>query len=154
MKIRITVGAKEKLNGYLNVDPISKFDDLSVDIRNLDDVVSDAECTEIISEGVIDFLSREDFVLSINNWVKKMRHGGKIIIISIDALETAKSLFRNKINIETFNNLIHGGFSAGWDVFLSHTTLEELSGLLESLGLTITKKRINGLNLIVEAKRP
>ena len=87
MKIRITVGEKQKLNGYTNIDPITKFDDIAIDIRNLDELVSDAECTEIISEGVIDFLNRGDFVIAINNWVKKMRHGGKIIVTSIDALE-------------------------------------------------------------------
>lgn len=154
MKIRITVGEKEKLNGYINIDPITKFDGLSVDVRNLDSVVSDAECTEIISEGVIDFLNREDFVLAINNWVKKMRHGGKIVVTSIDALEVAKSFSRKKIDIEVFNAAMHGGFSEGWDIFLSHTTLEELSSVLERFGLIITKKRINGIKLIVEAKRP
>ena len=154
MKIRITVGEKEKLNGYTNIDPITKFDGLSVDVRNLDSVASDAECTEIISEGVIDFLNREDFVLAINNWVKKMRHGGKIVVTSIDALEVAKSFSRKKIDIEVFNTAMHGGFSEGWDIFLSHTTLEELSSVLERFGLIVTKKRINGIKLIVEAKRP
>ena len=154
MKIRITVGEKEKLNGYTNIDPITKFDDISIDIRNLDGFISDAECTEIISEGVIDFLNREDFVLAINNWVKKMRHGGKIIVTSIDALEVAKSFSRKEIDVEVFNKAIHGNFSSVWDVLLNHTTLEELSSILEKLGLTVTKKRINGIKLIVEAERP
>tara|TARA_R110002020_G_scaffold349104_1_gene562739 strand:- start:252 stop:716 length:465 start_codon:yes stop_codon:yes gene_type:complete len=154
MKIRITVGEKEKLNGYLNIDPIAKFDDLSIDIRNLDDAVSDAECTEIISDGVIDFLNRQDLVVAMKNWVKKMRHGGKIVVTSIDALEVAKSFSRKKIDIEVFNRAIHGNFTEGWDVFLSHTTMEELSSLLGSLGLIVTKERINGIKLIVEAKRP
>tara|TARA_R110002110_G_scaffold37253_6_gene123268 strand:- start:6978 stop:7442 length:465 start_codon:yes stop_codon:yes gene_type:complete len=154
MKIRITVGEKQKLNGYTNIDPITKFDDIAIDIRNLDELVSDAECTEIISEGVIDFLNRGDFVIAINNWVKKMRHGGKIIVTSIDALEVAKAFSRKEIDIEVFNQAIHGNLSSGWDVLLSHTTLEELSSILEKLGLTVTKKRINGIKLIVEAERP
>lgn len=154
MKIRLTVGEKEKLNGYTNIDPITKFDGISIDVRNLDGLASDAECTEIIAEGVIDFLHKEDFVLAISNWVKKMRHGGKIIVTSIDALEVAKSFSRKKIDIRAFNEAIHGNFSEGWDVFLSHTTIEELSSVLESLGLVITKKRINGIKLMVEAKRP
>ena len=154
MKIRITVGEKEKLNGYLNIDPIAKFDDLSVDVRNLDDIVSDSECTEIISDGVIDFLNRKDFALAIKHWVKKMRHGAKIIVTSIDALEVAKSFSRKKIDTEVFNKAIHGNFSEDWDIFLNHTTLEELSSILETLGLTVTKKRINGIKLTVEAERP
>ena len=154
MKVRITVGEQEKLNGYTNVDPITKFDGISIDVRNLDGLVSDAECTEIVSEGVIDYLDRKDFVLAISNWVKKMRHGGKIVVTSIDALEVAKGFLKRKIDIEVFNKAIHGGFSSPWDVFLSHTTIEELSSILEGLGLIITKKRTNGIKLIVEAKRP
>ena len=154
MKVRITVGEQEKLNGYTNVDPITKFDGLSIDIRNLDDLVSDAECTEIISEGVIDYLYKDELVLSITNWVKKMRHGGKIVVTSIDALEVAKAFAKQKIDIDTFNKAIHGGFSQGWDIFLNHTTIEELSSVLEKLGLFVTKKRINGIKLIVEAQRP
>ena len=154
MKVRITVGEQEKLNGYTNVDPITKFDGLSIEIRNLDDLVSDAECTEIISEGVIDYLNKDDLVLSITNWVKKMRHGGKIVVTSIDALEVAKAFAKQKIDIDTFNKAIDGNFSQGWDVFLNHTTIEELSSVLEKLGLFVTKKRINGIKLIVEAQRP
>ena len=97
MKVRITVGEQEKLNGYTNVDPITKFDGISIDVRNLDGLVSDAECTEIVSEGVIDYLDRRDFILAINNWVKKMRHGGKIVVTSIDALEVAKGFLKRNI---------------------------------------------------------
>ena len=75
MKIRITVGEKEKLNGYINIDPITKFDDMPYDIRNLDDVVSDAECMEIISDDVIDFLEKKGSMEALAHWVKKIRHG-------------------------------------------------------------------------------
>lgn len=154
MKVRITVGEKEKLNGYLNIDPISKFDDLSVDIRNLDDVVSDAECTEIISEDVIDFLKKDESIKVLSHWVKKIRHGGKIIVTSIDAYEVSKSFYRKTIDIAVFNKAIHGNFLEPWDVRLSHTTIEELSEFFRSQGLNVTKKRTNGIKLIVEAERP
>ena len=34
-------GEKQKLNGYTNIDPITKFDDIAIDIRNLDELVSE-----------------------------------------------------------------------------------------------------------------
>ena len=153
MKIRITVGEKEELNGYINVDPITKFEGVPSDLRNLDDIASDAECTEIISDDVIDYLDKEDYLAALSHWVKKIRRGGKIIVTSVDAYQVAKSFYRKNIDIATFNTAIHGNFSAPWDVRLSHTTIEELSDLLKSQGLTITKKRINGIKLIVEAER-
>ena len=56
MKINISVGQDEFLTGYTNIDPISKPEGLAVDIRNLDSVASDSECTEIIAVDVLDFL--------------------------------------------------------------------------------------------------
>ena len=154
MKIRITVGETEKLNGYINIDPITKFDELAVDIRNIDEVVSDAECTEIISEGVIDFLEKEESMKVLSHWIKKLRHGGRIVVTSIDAREVSRSFYKKEIDIEIFNKAMHGNFSEPWDVNLSHSTIEELSDFFESQNLNVTKKRINGIKLIVEAERP
>ena len=154
MKIRITVGDDQKLNGYLNIDPISKFDDIAVDIRNIDPIASDAECTEIICEDVIDFLHREESFTVLKHWVKKIRHKGKIVITSVDTHQVCKSFLDKEINIDQFNRILHGTFQAPWDVRLSHSTLEELAGFLESLGLTITKKRISGIRTILESTRP
>jgi hypothetical protein len=60
MKLRITVGSEQKINGYINIDPVSQFDDLQADLRNLDLVADDAECSEILAEEVIDFVHREE----------------------------------------------------------------------------------------------
>ena len=153
MKIRITVGEKDKLNGYINIDPITKFDNLSVDVRDISEVASDSECFELISEDVIDYLEKEESINALSGWIKKIRRSGKIIVTSIDAYGVAKSFYRKEIDIKTFNNIIHGNFLSPWDVRLSHTTIEELSELFESKGLKVTKKRINGIKLMVEAER-
>ena len=154
MKIRISVGQREKLNGYVNIDPIRKFDDVAVDIRNIDSIASDAECTEIICEDVIDFLHREESFTVLKHWAKKIRHKGKIVITSVDTHQVCKSFLDKEIDIDQFNKIVHGTFQAPWDVRLSQTTLEELSSFLESNGLQVTKKRVNGIKLIVEAQRP
>ena len=154
MKVRISVGQREKLNGYINVDPISKFDDLAVDIRDISPVASDAECTELICEDVIDFLHREETFEVLTSWSKKIRHKGKIVITSVDAYQVCKSFLEKDIDIEQFNQIIHGTFQAPWDVRLSHTTLEELSKFFTSLGFIITKKKISGIRTILEATRP
>ena len=66
----------------------------------------------------------------------------------------SKSFYRKTIDIAVFNKAIHGNFLEPWDVRLSHTTIEELSEFFRSQGLNLTKKRTNGIKLIVEAERP
>jgi len=154
MKVRITVGAEEKLNGYINLDPISKFDSLDTDLRNLDGIVEDAECSEIIAEEVIDFVGRQEVYPILDHWISKLRHDGKIFLSFYDTRQIAKAFFRGKINLDEFNMIVHGTFSASWDIRLSHTTVEELSTFLESRGLVITKKTLDGLKATIGAIRP
>ena len=56
--------------------------------------------------------------------------------------------------IKKFNLIAHCQFSAPWDVFMSHTTIEDLLQKLESYGIKILKKRIDGFNLVIEGERP
>ena len=68
--------------------------------------------------------------------------------------KVSRSFYKKEIDIEIFNKAMHGNFSEPWDVHLSHSTVEELSDFFESQNLNVTKKRINGIKLIVEAERP
>ena len=154
MKIRITVGADEKLNGYINVDPVSRFDNLESDVRNLDSIAEDAECSEILAEEVIDFVRREELYPILDHWISKLRHGGKMYLSFYDTRQIAKAFFRGKINLDEFNMIVHGTFSAPWDIRLSHTTIEELSQFLQSRGLVITKKTLDGLKATIGVERP
>ena len=153
MKIRITVGDDQKLNGYLNLDPISKFDDVAVDIRNLDEVAEDSECNEILADDVVGFLERSDALQAMSNWIKKLRKNGKIIITAVDAHVVSGLFYTGQIDLETFNKLLHGNLSAPWDIRLSNTTIEDVSEFLVSRGLVVTKKRQNGKRITIEAQR-
>jgi predicted SAM-dependent methyltransferase len=153
MKIRITVGSEEKLNGYTNIDPISHFDDLNADLRNLDEIASDAECSEILADEVIDFIRQEEVYPILDHWISKLRHKGNIFISFYDTRQIAKAFFRGKINLDEFNKIVHGTFSAPWDVRLSHTTVEEISKFLQSRGLVVNKKTLDGLKATIGATR-
>ena len=50
--------------------------------------------------------------------------------------------------------IVHGTFSAPWDIRLSHTTVEELSQFLQSRGLVIIKKTLDGLKATIGVERP
>ena len=88
MKLRITVGAEDKLNGYTNVDPVSQFDGLNADLRNLDAIVSDAESSEILADEVIDFIRQEEVYPILDHWINKLRHNGNIFISLINWMST------------------------------------------------------------------
>jgi Fe2+ or Zn2+ uptake regulation protein len=49
---------------------------------------------------------------------------------------------------------MHGNFEEAWSVKLSHTTMEDLVSFLESQGIKVTKKRLQGVNMLVEGERP
>jgi len=169
MRVSITVGATQFKNGYLNIDPISEeggekagsryYQDnydgsIKADVRNLDDVVMDSECMEIIVEDVLDYLVFDEARAAIEHWIKKLRHGGKIIISGTDSYEVCKQLAQRTIDIEHFNHLIHGEFTQPWDVKLSHMSISDLQNELESHGIKILKKRVNGFSMVVEGERP
>ena len=58
------------------------------------------------------------------------------------------------LSLEELNNLMHGEQSQGWDVRLNQLTLQQMCNELESRGLKVLKKRINGFKFSVEAERP
>ena len=165
MKINMTLGQRSLLNGYINIDPTYSTDGIlskeninldikKADVRNLDELADDAECTEIIVNSLYDFLNLEDAVNSIKHLSKKLRHKGKIVLIGSDARELCRKFVEGSINIINFNEEIHGSFEETWDVKMSHFTMESMSELLESLGLQVVKKRLDNYNYLVEAIRP
>ena len=153
MKVSITVGSPFRKNGYLNIDPITKPDGLDVDIRNLDDVVDDAECSEFIAEDVLDYLESSEADKVLNHWIGKLRRGGKIVVGGTDVYEASKMFYQQKIDLEEFNKLVHGAFSQPWDVRLHNVTLEYMQSKLENAGLKVTKKRLDGYRIVIEGER-
>ena len=156
MRISITVGADQFKNGYLNIDPISGELDggVKADVRNLDEIVMDSECVEIIAEEVLDYLELESAKAAIAHWIKKLRHGGKIIISGTDYYEVCKQAMQKTIDINQFNHLIHGGFVQPWDVKMSHMSINDLQNELNSHGIKILKRRVNGFSMVIEGERP
>ena len=160
MRVSITVGETEFKNGYINIDPISGSDSgdaegaIKADVRNLDDIIINSECIEIVAEDVLDYLVRVEAISTLRHWVTKLRKGGKIIIGGTDAFEVSKQFCQKIIGVDDFNAIIHGEFSQPWDTKLSHMSLEDLQQQLESYGIKIIKRRVNGFKFVVEGERP
>ena len=155
------------LNGYVNVDPFGFGDENKVvaDLKNLDDVVDDSEAMEIIAEDIIDFLPLGDVEDAINHWIKKLRHGGRIIVGGVDMFEACKAFSTYTIDLAMANYLLHGAQEQPWEERHANFTLLGLAQFLEDRGLKIITKRGYGVSsnragyeknyhMYVEAMRP
>ncbi len=149
MKINLKLGGEDK-NGYLNIDGLK-----GMELRNLDEYVDDAECFEVLAEDILDYIPRDDVEFALNNWANKIRHQGTLVIGGTEAKEVSKLFSNGALSVEQWNETIHGAQSedSPWDVRLNQFTLEKACDELESRGLVVTKKRVNGLQFIVEGER-
>jgi predicted SAM-dependent methyltransferase len=169
MKINITLGGAGYKAGYVNIDPTLKRlgedvvlenanDDqtniIKADVRNLDEVSLDNECLELVAEDILDYLQINEARSVLAHWISKLRHGGKIIVGGTDIAEVCRMFYKRAIDLESLNEILHGSFQEAWSVKLSHTTMEDLISFLESQGIKVTKKRIQGFKMIVEGERP
>lgn len=140
MKVNLTVKG-DNISGYLNIDA-SVGEDI-VELKGVDD----AEATEIIASDVINFVTIDSIERLLDGWIKKLRHGGKLIIGGVEIDEVCKAFIHRAIDFQMFNQLIHNGRT-------SHIPINDLEKILIQKGLVIEKKRIDSFNMILETRRP
>jgi len=157
MKINLIYGEGDVLSTHLNLHPFAMQDTDTVkiaDVKNIDRWVCDAEATEIVATDVIDYLILYEVPKVIEGWIKKIRHGGKLIIGGTDMTEVCRAFSNGEIDLETTNKLLHGLQTQPHLVKRVNLTLIGVVGFLQNdFGLHITKKRKAGFNYIVEAVR-
>ncbi len=152
MKLQLSVN-KAPLNGYLNLDTLpvnpesqpaftGTFGDLSL-------FVEISECTEILADEILDFISTKDIFTTLEYWSKLLRHGGSLIIGGTDLYEVSKAVFNQTLNIREANEILHGTHTQR----INQMSIIDLCEILKSLGLTIMSKRINSFKMVVVAVR-
>tara|TARA_R110000824_G_scaffold57875_4_gene157166 strand:- start:1615 stop:2097 length:483 start_codon:yes stop_codon:yes gene_type:complete len=156
-KVNLIYGVGDVLHTHLNINPFATEDVEGIirdDIVNLDKHVDDSELEELVAIDVIDYLSPAQIEIVLDNWIKKIRIGGSIILGGIDLLEVCKSLSQYRIDITEANLLIHGEQEKPYMIRKANFTAMGLAGYLESrFNFQIIKKRINNYKMIVEARR-
>lgn len=126
-------------------------------IMNLDNVVDNGEAETIIATNIIDYLELKVVVPTIQHWVSKIQHGGKIIISGTDMYEICRNFTRYNITLVQTNEILHGKYSdKPYLVKKTQFTLKGLCELLIDCGLKIEKKNLdtNTMTFTVEAVRP
>lgn len=157
MKIQLYFVEGTSLSGYLNISPLIEQDtdtEMNVDCRNLDAVACDAEVSELIVHNVLGYIPPDQVSVVLDNWVRKLRKGGKIIIVDLDAYQVSKAFVQFNIDIDKFNGLLYGNQNL---LGFSRATCLTLTGLSNHLSnvykLKIIKKRIEDLGFVLEAVR-
>ena len=140
MKVNLTVKG-DTISGYVNIDASAGGD--IVELKEIDD----SEATEIIASDVINFVTLDSIERLLDGWIKKLRHGGKMIIGGVEVDEVCKAFMHRAIDLQTFNQFMHNGRT-------SHVPIHDLEKMLTQKGLVIEKKRIDSFNMILEARRP
>jgi hypothetical protein len=157
-KVNLLYGDGDILSGFLNVHSWYQGepnDEIRIgDVKNLDYLVADSQLTELIATDVLDYLILGEAAPVMANWIKKLRHGGKIVVGGIDLLKVCQSFNDYAINLETANKLIHGSQDQPHKVRRFNLTLNGVADFLKEQGLKIMKRRYAGFQYLIEAERP
>lgn len=159
MKLNLLWGdGPEYGESYTNINPFLQMETANCKRGNVQDLsrfADDGEVSELIALDVIDYLDTSKVVPVIEGWVKKLAHGGTIIIGGTDMYEVCRLFSHYKINLLQVNALLHGDGSKPYLIKKTQFTLKGLADLLAQLGLKIMKKRLDQetLQMVVEAQR-
>jgi GTPase SAR1 family protein len=159
MKVNILLDNPEGvLNGYTNIDPFvpEKSGDSRINhnILNLDGVLEDAEGVEIRAINILTYLNANDINIAIENWVRKLRHKGQLVLADVDVNEVAKFIVAQKIDLKLANIMLHGEQQKEWQLRYTSLSLAEILPCLRNKGLKIITARILNGNFFVRAERP
>lgn len=156
MKINLLLDNKDGvLNGYLNIDPLSENcpSRIAGDVSNLDFICDNGEVEEILAYNIIEYFHFSLVDGIFNNWLSKLKVGGKLFVSIIDINELSRIYYLNKINLDKFNNIIFGEQKKNWDTKKCGLTVYNLTEVLENKGYKILKSEINGYEGLVACER-
>lgn len=152
MKIRI--GYKQPdMKNYLHIDPhplnsnIPAYNGQLEDL-NLDNIVDNNECTEIVAGELINYIPVEKVFNILNHVCMKLRHGGRIVVGGTDVRVVSLGVVNGSLDPKEFNNIV---FADGNKSILP---MNDMADILCKIGLTILSREFNGVNYLITAERP
>lgn len=160
MKLKLSINDSPWQN-YVNVDPCPEIDEdkkhlFRVEQRgfdDIDDIVADAECIEIIADGVIDHITCGRISHFLDTVCKKLRHQGQLIIVGIDPLVLATLYANGLLTTAEFHSRMFGQNEHPWASMNGHWTLDEVETYLLNKGLHIESTELNEAFYTIKARR-
>lgn len=162
MKLNLLMYSDNVLAGYRNIDPYPKFQSEQTfsaeketgDVQNLDRLVDDGECEEIVALDIIDFVASNLKHQVIDNWIKKLAHGGKLTIGGHDLYSTAKALIVGTLSLDDSRSILYGDSTFAFGNRRTLFEVNEIVELLKSKGLVIASKHLQNNKYVISAVRP
>jgi hypothetical protein len=115
-----------------------------VDLSDVGDL-DDAAYEEVLVGDSLDFIDdRDSFVDEI---VKKLRYGGKIIMSGVDIFEVSRGIISKQVKNSDINQILYLRRCSVSNIF-------DMADKLSSLGLRIIKKRTDNYRYTLIAERP
>lgn len=144
-KLFIGINVGEERQGYDYIDPAQ-----GKDWRNLE--YATAECEEIYAPAILDHIHHTELVQTLEEWVSKLRHGGKITVGGTDLYEMARQITVGSFPMNEANNKLYGQDLA-WHSRKGCYSAMILRELLTQMGLKIDRVALNDYEFVVEAHR-
>lgn len=145
-------------SGFINVDPIAPENDeqgrLKSDVSNLDDVCCDNEADEIVALDILDYYPGGAADKILSNWLRKLKHGGKLTFSVVDYREVARAVLANSISPDDVNELLYGKQEKKWQFKKGAFTLQQLVEVLSNMDYKVLSKRVQNYRAVITVERP
>lgn len=153
MKINLGCG-KDVRSGYTNIDrfpqgQLSQDVYRQGDIGNLDWLTEDGIANEIVALNCLEYLPTKVVKQALVNWAKKLSGGGVLKIKVPDCHLIAKAFYQGQFNLQEYSKMVLGTQEDN-DNRLSIMDTATLLSTLKEIGLTISLKRYEGVEIYVE----
>ncbi len=155
MKVNLLLEGQPE-TGYLNLCPYTESNTDTFqkgEVTKLDYLIDDGEVEELKAIDILEYYPGNMSEIILTNWIKKLKHGGKLVLGTVDLVEVAKGVANYELDIDQANLFFHGEQKRSWDFRLSSFTMNQIVHYLESKDLKVIKKRVNNYRCIIEAIR-
>lgn len=153
MKVNLCLGDPQFINGYLNICPIAPINHpqfIQTHLDNLDNLVDDGECSEIRAFDVIDFYPFQNLNDLLDSWIRKLKHGGNLILSNFDSTLMCKAIVNREINYQDVNTIFYGHSNLPKK---SCHTINVLADILQHKFLKIMRKNVYNYRFVLIGQR-
>lgn len=157
MKLNLVWGTGPEYGiDYLTINPFVQQENEHIkrgDVCNLDNMVDNGELQELIAYDVIDYVDKSRVIPTIQHWLGKIAHGGKVVIGGVDMYEVSRGLTRYELDVIQANELLHGAGDKPYMLKRTNFTILGICDVLTSCNFKIIKRNLDGYKFVVEAVR-
>ena len=140
MSIKINLGCGNKIiKGYINIDAISKNDEVVIDDVKFLNSINDKTVSEIYACHVLEHFGRKEIEFVLNTWFQKLESGG-LIKISVPDIESVFKKYQEGTSLSVLIGLLYGGQRNEYDYHKIGFDFLSLKLVLEKVGFTDIKR--------------